>query len=242
MRKFINFLVFTIVALILAILALQFHVNKVSKDHIFTNSDELSPAYVGLVLGASVRPDKTLSPILKDRVDSAYELYQKGIIKKFLLSGDHGQQDYDEVNAMKDYLNDKGVPNKDIFLDHAGFDTYDSMYRAQSVFEVSELIVITQEFHLPRAVYVGKHMNLKVTGYIADRREYSGNSHFKRREWLANIKAWIELHINKKPTYDGPTIPITGDSSLSHDIEGHTSGGSNPSFSAKIYSKSTKVL
>lgn len=217
MRKFINFLVFIIVAVVLAVLALQFHVNKVSKAHIYSDASDIQPSYVGLVLGASVRPDKSLSPILQDRVDSAYELYEKGIIKKFLLSGDHGQEDYDEVNAMKDYLNKKGVPDSDIFLDHAGFDTYDSMYRARTIFEVDELIVITQEFHLPRAIYVGQHMDLKVTGYIADKREYSGNSHFKRREWLANIKAWIELHINKKPTYDGPKIPITGDSSLSHD-------------------------
>lgn len=217
MRKFINFLVFIIVAVVLAVLALQFHVNKVSKAHIYSDASDIQPSYVGLVLGASVRPDKSLSPILQDRVDSAYELYEKGIIKKFLLSGDHGQEDYDEVNAMKDYLNNKGVPDSDIFLDHAGFDTYDSMYRARTIFEVDELIVITQEFHLPRAIYVGQHMDLKVTGYIADKREYSGNSHFKRREWLANIKAWIELHINKKPTYDGPKIPITGDSRLSHD-------------------------
>ncbi len=218
MRKFINFLVFALVATVLAVLLLQFHVNRVSKPHIYKDIDQIEASYVGLVLGASVRPDKSLSPILQDRVDSAYELYTNGKIKKFLLSGDHGQEDYDEVNAMKNYLNDKGVPDADIFLDHAGFDTYDSMYRARSVFEASELIVITQEFHLPRAIYVGQHMDLKVTGFIADRREYSGNPHFKRREWLANIKAWIELHIDKKPTYDGPKIPITGDSSLSHDI------------------------
>ncbi|EAS19290.1 conserved hypothetical protein [Flavobacteria bacterium BBFL7] len=217
MRKFLNFTVFTLLGLVLLVIILQFHIKRSSRDVIFKNASELEPAYVGLVLGASVRPDKSLSPILQDRVDKAYELYDKGIIKKFLLSGDHGQEDYDEVNAMRRYLNDKGVPNQDIFLDHAGFDTYDSMFRAREVFQVEELIVITQEFHLPRAIYVGKKMGLKLQGFIADNREYPGNAYFTRREWLANIKAWIELNIEKSPTYSGKPIPITGSSLPSHD-------------------------
>lgn len=217
MRKFLNLTVFTILALVLLVIILQFHINRSSRDLIFENANDLEPTYVGLVLGASVRPDKSLSPILQDRVDKAYELYHKGIIKKFLLSGDHGQKDYDEVNAMRRYLNDKGVPNEDIFLDHAGFDTYDSMYRAREVFQVDKAIVITQKFHLPRAIYVGEKMGLELQGYVADNREYPGNTHFTRREWLANIKAWIELNIEKSPTYSGKAIPITGSSSPSHD-------------------------
>lgn len=184
---------------------------------IFDTASELEPTYVGLVLGASVRPDKSLSNILQDRVDKAFELYEKGIIKRFLLSGDHGQKDYDEVNAMKNYLNNKGVPDEDIFLDHAGFDTYDSMFRANEVFQVEKAIVITQKFHLPRAIYVGNKMGIELQGFAADNREYPGNSYLIRREWLANIKAWIELNIEKSPTYSGTAIPITGDSSLSHD-------------------------
>ncbi|MGJ8684049.1 MAG: SanA/YdcF family protein [Nonlabens sp.] len=217
MRKFLNISVFTILGLVLLVIILQFHIKRSSRDVIFENADELEPAYVGLVLGASVRPDKSLSPILQDRVDKALELYEKGIIKRFLLSGDHGQKDYDEVNAMKTYLNNKGVPDQDIFLDHAGFDTYDSMFRAHEVFQIDKAIVITQKFHLPRAIYVGRKMGLELQGYIADNREYPGNAHFTRREWLANIKAWIELNIEKSPTYSGDAIPITGDSSLSHD-------------------------
>ncbi len=217
MRKFLNITVFAILGLVLLVIILQFHINKSSRDVIFENASELQPAYVGIVLGASVRPDKSLSPILQDRVDKAHELYEKEIIKKFLLSGDHGQVDYDEVNAMRRYLNDKGVPDSDIFMDHAGFDTYDSMFRAREVFQVEKAIVITQKFHLPRAIYVGRKMGLELQGYIADNREYPGNSHFTRREWLANIKAWIELNIEKSPTYSGDAIPITGDSSLSHD-------------------------
>lgn len=217
MRKFLNFIVFTILSLVLLVIILQFHVNRSSRDVIFNNASDLEPAYVGIVLGASVRPDKSLSPILQDRVDKAHELYKKGVIKRFLLSGDHGQQDYDEVNAMKRYLNKKGVSDSVIFLDHAGFDTYDSMFRARDVFKVNKAIVITQEFHLPRAIYVGHSLGLELQGYIADNRTYTANAHLTRREWLANIKAWIELNIEKSPTYSGPTIPITGDSRLSHD-------------------------
>ncbi|GAL01695.1 SanA protein [Nonlabens ulvanivorans] len=217
MRKFLNLTVFTILGIVLLVIILQFHVNRSSRDLIFENANDLEPTYVGLVLGASVRPDKSLSPILQDRVDKAFELYHNGIIKKFLLSGDHGQKEYDEVNAMRRYLNDKGVPNEDIFLDHAGFDTYDSMFRAREVFQVEKAIVITQKFHLPRAIYVGEKMGLELQGYIADNREYPGNAHFTRREWLANIKAWIELNIEKSPTYSGKSIPITGSSSPSHD-------------------------
>ncbi|AGC75314.1 SanA protein [Nonlabens dokdonensis] len=217
MRKFLNILVFGVLIVVVGVLILQIHVNRTARNQIFTNVEELEPAYTGIVLGASVRPDKSLSPILQDRVDAAFLAYQNKKIKKFLLSGDHGEKNYDEVNAMKNYLNKKGVPDEDIFLDHAGFDTYDTMFRARDVFQVKSSIVFTQEFHLPRAIYLGKNMGLDIQGYVADQREYPGSSHFARREWLANIKAWMELNIEKSPTYSGPVIPITGDSKVSHD-------------------------
>jgi SanA protein len=217
MRKYLNFLVFFIFSGVLAVLVLQFHINRFSSEHIHSDKLQLQPAYTGIVLGASVRPDKSLSPILQDRVDSALELYEQGVIKRFLLSGDHGNKNYDEVNAMKNYLNKKGVPDRDIFLDHAGFDTYNSMIRARDVFMVRDAIVITQEFHLPRAVYLGNKLGLDVQGYVADKRTYARNDNYKRREWLANIKAWIELNIEQQPTFSGRQIPINGDSRLSHD-------------------------
>ena len=217
MRRLLNILVFGIIIGLAGVLILQLHVKRTSREVIKTDVSELKTAYTGIVLGASVKPDKTLSPILQDRVDAALLAYENKKFKKFLLSGDHGEKNYDEVNAMKNYLNDKGVPDEDIFLDHAGFDTYDTMFRARDVFKVDNAIIFTQEFHLPRAVYIAKKMGLDVQGYVADNREYPGNSHFARREWLANIKAWMELNIDKSPTYTGKVIPITGESSLSHD-------------------------
>lgn len=217
MRKFLNVLVFAIIAVLATVLILQFHVGRVTRPYIHTELKNVEPAYTGIVLGASVRPDKSLSPILKDRVDAAYLAYKKEKFKKFLLSGDHGSRDYDEVNAMKNYLNDKGVPDEDIFLDHAGFDTYNSMYRAKEIFNVSDAIIFTQEFHLPRAIYIGKNLGLDIQGYVSDMRDYPANNRLQRREWLANMKAWMELNIEKSPVYEGNKIPITGDSSISHD-------------------------
>jgi SanA protein len=217
MRRFLNILVFGVLLAVVAVLILQLHVKRTSREAIKTDMAQLEIAYTGIVLGASIKPDKSLSLILQDRVDAALLAYENKKFKKFLLSGDHGEENYDEVNAMKNYLNNKGVPDKDIFLDHAGFDTYDTMFRARDVFKVSDAIVFTQEFHLPRAVYLGKNMGLDIQGFVADRHEYPSNSHFARREWLANIKAWMELNIEKSPTYSGKVIPITGDSKPSHD-------------------------
>ncbi len=217
MRRLLNIVVFLFVGTLLAVVFLQIYVQQTTAKYMVNDLADLKPAYTGIVLGASVRPDKSLSPILKDRVDAALLAYQQGKIKKFLLSGDHGQPDYDEVNAMKTYLNERSVPDADIFLDHAGFDTYDTMIRAISIFKVDKAIVFTQKFHLPRALYLGKNLGLEVQGYIVDPSGYEPTSYLQRREWLANIKAWTEIHIEKKPTLSGRSIPITGNSKLSHD-------------------------
>lgn len=217
MKKLLNIIVFLVVTGLIAVVFLQVYVNQTAAPFIREKMEQLQPAYTGIVLGASVRPDKSLSPILQDRVDAAFRAYKTGKIKKFLLSGDHGQVDYDEVNAMKNYLNNEGVPDSDIFLDHAGFDTYDSMIRARTIFKVDKAIVFTQKFHLPRAVYLGRHLGLNLQGYTVDPVNYKPSSYLQRREWLANIKAWTEIHLEQKPTFDGITIPITGNSAPSHD-------------------------
>lgn len=216
-RRVLNVIATLFLAAVLSVVLLQYSINRDARPYIKTDITQLDHAYTGIVLGASVRPDKSLSLILQDRVDAAYNAYTAGKIDRFLLSGDHGTIDYDEVNAMKTYLNDKGVPDAVIFLDHAGFDTYDTMYRARDVFKVNKAIVFTQDFHLPRAIYLGRKFGLDIQGYKSDMREYPGNQRFKQREWLANLKAWTEININKRPTYVGEAIPITGDSSLTHD-------------------------
>lgn len=199
-----------------AVLLVNWRVDSIGKPKIYRDLSQVPQSHTAIVLGASVYANGKLSPILKDRVDSALELYKAGKVKRFLLSGDHGQDNYDEVSTMKDYLNGKGIPDEDIFLDHAGFDTYDSMFRADYIFKVDSAIVVTQNFHLPRALYISDRLGLNFIGYSADKRKYQSIESLEHRENIANIKAFWEVLINKKPTYLGDEIPITGDSKLSY--------------------------
>lgn len=179
--------------------------------------EAVQPAQAALVLGAYVKPDGTPSAMVEDRLITAYDLYQAGKVEKILISGDHGRVEYDEVNAMRRYLEAKGVPTEDIFMDHAGFDTYDSMYRARDVFQVHSVIVVTQAFHLPRAVWLARRLGLEAEGVVADRWEYAGARYYATREVLARVKAFGEWASRQKPTFLGPVIPITGDGRATHD-------------------------
>ena len=189
---------------------LAYHINKETEAYIYDRVEELPSTYTALVLGASVRRNGELSTMLRDRVESALLLYNKGKIKRFLVSGDNRTTNYNEPVAMKKYLLERGVPEEDIFMDFAGFDTYDSVYRASYIFEVDSAIVVSQRFHLPRAVYIARSMDLNFYGYNGDRREYELESRNRFREVAANVKAWIELLIDKEPHFKGDKIPITG--------------------------------
>jgi SanA protein len=188
-----------------------------SRKYIYSDIDSIPKCYTGIVLGAQVYQLGVPSNFLQDRLDKAIELYKSNKISRFLLSGDHGQNNYDEVNTMKKYLLENGVDTNDIFLDHAGFDTYNTMFRAKEIFEVKDVIIITQNFHLPRAVYIARRLGLGAYGISADKQKYSSLSYLKKREKIANIKAYLELLIHKKPKYLGEKIPITGDSYKSFD-------------------------
>jgi len=201
----------------LIFLAINFYIPKVSSSKIFEEIDDVPEAQTALILGAKVYSDGTLSDVLADRTIKGIELYKNGKVSKILVSGDHGRTEYDEVNAIKEYLLSNGVLGDDIFLDHAGFDTYDSLYRAREIFEVESLVIVTQEFHLPRAVYIGNALNIETYGYVADRQSYLADSRNRMRESLARIKAFGNVTFKSKPKFLGDAIPITGDSSLSWD-------------------------
>ena len=188
-----------------------------SRNFITASADSLCPAYTAIIPGAGVYRSGKPSPILSDRLEAGLELYRQSKVQRFLLSGDHGTKYYDEVNHMRYYLRERGVPDSIIFTDHAGFDTYNTMYRAVSVFGVSNAIVVTQEFHLKRAVFIARLLGIKISGYVADRREYSAIRYFKIRESFANIKAYLELLMDADPYFGGATIPINGNASGSHD-------------------------
>jgi SanA protein len=193
------------------------YIKTSAKPYIFYSADNIPSRYVGMVLGAHVGNDGTPSLVLADRLNTALILYQKGKIKKFLVSGDHGRKNYDEVNNMKNYLKDHGVPERDIFLDHAGFDTYNSMVRAREIFQVKDMIVITQKFHLSRALYIARHKGIDAVGCDAGMTDETPLRALEFRESLAYLKAYWEVLINKSPKFLGPKIPITGDSQLSYD-------------------------
>jgi len=169
-----------------------------------------------LVLGAGLKNGKP-SPVLKDRLDTAYEAYIKGASSKIIVSGDHGRKNYDEVNVMKDYLISKGVPSDDIFMDHAGFSTYDTIYRAKEIFLCDKVLIITQEFHIFRSLYIAKKLDLEAEGLSATLRHYSEETKFELREILARDKDFVKTIFKPKPKYLGDTIPVFGDGDITND-------------------------
>lgn len=164
-----------------------------------------------IVPGARVYEDGSLCTILKDRLDTAIGLYRAGVSNRLLLSGDHGTLSYDEVTAMKEYALQEGVAEKDIFLDHAGFSTYETMYRASAVFGAKSCVVVTQCFHLYRAVFLADRMGMKAYGVKADRTGYQKMAYNQTREALARVKDVLFATFRPKPTYLGNPISLKGD-------------------------------
>jgi SanA protein len=181
-----------------------------------TDVAKVPHAQAALVLGAQVYRDGRPSIMLRDRVDAAAELYRAGRVDKLLLSGDHSRVDYDEVGTMRRLLLDQGIPAEDIFTDHAGFDTWDSAQRARRVFDVSSAVVVTQRFHMARALYDARRAGLKVTGYAADRRDYGKiMGKLRVREAAARVKTLGDVITGADPHFLGTEIPITGDGRVS---------------------------
>jgi len=184
---------------------------------IYHNINDVPSAQVALVLGAGVFKNGKISDMYIDRLEIAVDLYKQDKIEKILVSGDHGAKNYDEVNTAKDYLLDKGISASDLFLDHAGFDTYDSVIRAKEIFAVTSTIIITQDFHLPRAVYISDQLGLETSGIVADRHMYVNVYLNYIREFPARVKSWLDVKLHTKPKFLGDKIPITGDSKKSWD-------------------------
>jgi len=184
-----------------------------TSPHRYTDPAEVPAEPVALVFGAGVRRDGTPSPMLADRVQTAVQLYQMGRVRKILMTGDNSQVEYNEVAAMQQYAEDRGVPAGDITLDYAGFSTYESCYRARVIFGVEQAVLITQQFHLPRAVYTCRHLGIDAVGLgTPDWEAYSSKviSFYTMREFLATLKALWQVHITRPlPTFLGPYEGIT---------------------------------
>lgn len=170
-----------------------------------------------LVLGARVWSSGNLSAMLEDRVLQGIRLYETGVSDRLLMSGDHGQKEYDEVNHMKKYAVDKGVLPDHVFMDHAGFSTYESMYRARDIFQAEKIIIVTQEFHIYRAVYVARALGLEAYGVPTEPRNYKDKFYSDFREFFARIKDFTMAVLTPLPTYLGEAIPISGSGALTDD-------------------------
>ncbi|NLF80088.1 MAG: DUF218 domain-containing protein [Clostridia bacterium] len=170
-----------------------------------------------LVLGAGVTKSGGPSPMLADRLAAGVALYQAQAADKLLMSGDHGRKDYDEVNAMKDYAIARGIPTGDVFMDHAGFSTYESVYRCRDVFAAQKIIIVTQEYHLYRALYIAERLGLEAYGVAADQRAYAGQGLRDLREVAARAKDFLNCLIQPPPTFLGEMIPVSGDGDATND-------------------------
>lgn len=190
-----------------------------AKDYILSAEDaaQLRDFDCILVLGAGVHDDGSPSAMLHDRLLRSVEMYEAGVSDRLLMTGDHGRQGYDEVNTMKHFAVDAGVPSECVFMDHAGFSTYESMYRAKEIFRAEKVLIVTQGYHLYRAVYIARQLGLDAYGVDADYRSYSGQTARDVREVLARVKDLGTSIFKPEPTYLGEAIPIWGNGELTHD-------------------------
>ena len=167
-----------------------------------------------VVLGALVYPDGTPSPILQDRLDNGIALYQAGAAPKLIMSGDHGTTSYNEVQGMKQYAIGKGVPADDVFCDHAGFSTYESMHRAKHVFGAERIIVSTQTYHLYRALYDAAGLGLDAVGVPSDFRTFREQLWWDIREIPARSKDLVKALVGAQPTFGGEPIDLNQSGSV----------------------------
>lgn len=170
-----------------------------------------------IVLGCQVHSDGTPSSMLEDRLKQGIALYELGAAPKLLMSGDHGTEPYDEVDAMKRYAIEAGVPTVDVFMDHAGFSTYETVYRAKAIFQAKKVLIVTQRYHLYRALYIAEALGLEAYGVAAEYRQYGGQFNRDVREVLARVKDFGMSLFKPDPTYLGETIPISGSGEMTHD-------------------------
>lgn len=199
-----------------AVFGINFYVVKSSEKYIL-DMDKAGEDYdCVLVLGCGVWGDRP-SHMLEDRLLVGIELCKNGASEKLLMSGDHGRDEYDEVNVMKKFATERGLDSEDVFMDHAGFSTYESMYRARDIFKAKKVLIVTQEYHLYRAIFVARRLGLEAYGVTSDLRDYGGQIFRDIREILARNKDLIYTILQPEPTYLGEAIPVQGDGNATND-------------------------
>ncbi len=174
----------------------------------FKTVETAEPARVAVVFGAAVYRDGRLSSVLRDRMDTAVALYHEGKVEKLLLSGDNRFNQYNEPGAMMAYAISHGIDEADIQPDYAGLRTYDTCYRARHIFEVDEAILVTQAFHLPRAIFTCRQLGVDARGVQADLRPYRASRWYEFRETIATSRALWDVLRREPAQILGDTIPL----------------------------------
>ena len=216
MKKLVVFICLLIILGLCFVFSINDWVIESTKDLIIDQTSDLEGYDAILILGAGVSGNSP-SPMLEDRLKKGIEVYFQGAASKIIMSGDHSREDYDEVNVMKDYATKMGVPSVNVFMDHAGFSTYDSLYRAKEIFKANKIIIVTQEYHLYRALYIAKSLGLEAIGVPAIKTSYRGDTSREQREVLARNKDFFLSIIKPYPTYLGEEIPVFGDGNITND-------------------------
>ena len=218
MKKVIIIVAIIILVIGLIVLGINFYVKSSTKKQIIADGDysKLKDIDCIIILGAGIWGESP-SPMLQDRLLQGIELYKVGVSSKIIMSGDHGRKEYDEVNVMKKYAIDNGVPSEDIFMDHAGFSSYESIYRAKEIFGAKKIVIVTQKYHLYRALHIANSLGLEVYGVGADPRQYVGTMYREVREILARNKDFVKCLFKPEPTYLGETIPVSGSGDVTND-------------------------
>lgn len=203
---------------ILLTIFINIYVKSSTEDMIISAEDSLDKdADCILVLGAGVRRDGSPSPMLEDRILTGIDLYNKGVSDRLIMSGDHSTKGYDEVNTMKRYAVEMGIPSEHVFMDHAGISTYDSIYRAKEIFQADKIIIVTQQYHLYRAIYTARSLGIEAYGVSADIRVYAGQDLREIREKAARVKDFFMAIFKHNPKFLGDTIPVSGNGDITND-------------------------
>ena len=216
-NRMIKIMIIGIIILMIAIFSLNIYVVNNTKNEIVKeeNVSNIEGVDCILILGAGIWGDKP-SPMLEDRLKEGIVLYKQGTTKKIIMSGDHSREDYDEVKIMKEYAESEGVPSEDIFMDHAGFSSYDSVYRAKEIFGVQKMIIVTQKYHLYRSLYIAKKLGIEAYGIESNLRTYPGQVFREIREILARDKDYFKCIMKLEASIMGEKISLDGSGDITN--------------------------
>lgn len=216
--KLLKCFIFTILAVIITIIITNIIIVTTTSNNILDKNSIKTIEDIDciLILGAGIRGNNP-SPMLEDRLLEGISLYQNKVSPKILASGDHMSKYYDEVNVMKDFLVGHKIPSQDVFMDHAGISTYDSIYRAKNIFEAKKVVIVTQKYHLHRALYIAKKLGLESYGIASNPRPYRNQFIREIREYLARTKDFFKTLFKMKSTYLGENISIKGNGDITND-------------------------